>query len=84
MPVYEYTCDCGCELEQIQKIGADAPVCPRCGGAMRKKFSPIAMFKIKWDGITKHSKGYKDGYKKEYLKSKNQEAYHGTIIEPQA
>jgi len=85
MPIYEYVCECGCETTEIQAIGAEAPACLSCGGAMRKKFSPIALFRIKWDGLTARSKGYKEGYKKEYLKSKNQEAWRGTIVEePQA
>ncbi len=29
----------------------------------------------------KHSKGYKEGYRKEYLKSTNREAWRGKIIQ---
>jgi len=51
MPIYEYICDdCDYELEKVQKVGSDAPICPDCGGAMHKKFSPIAMFKMKGMG----------------------------------
>lgn len=81
MPIYEFYCECGCEVEKIQ-TGIEPPTCEKCGGVMQKKFSPIAMFKIKWDGLTTRSKGYREGYKKEYLKSKNQEAWRGTIISP--
>lgn len=82
MPIYEFICECGCEVEKVQAIGIEPPTCPQCGGAMQKKFSPTANLKIKWDGITLRSKGYKEGYKKEYLKSKGQEVWRDTIISP--
>jgi len=83
MPIYEYICECGCKVETVQEIGADAPTCSECGGVMRRKFSPIAMFKMKDDsGYRIHSKGYKEGYKKEYLKSKGQEVWRDTIVSP--
>ena len=47
MPIFDFDCDCGNELEVIQ-VGIDAPTCPKCGGVMRRKFSPIAM--VKWKG----------------------------------
>jgi len=84
MPIYEYICECGCELEVFQEMGGEAPVCPECGGAMRRGCGSIAILNVKTAGITPHSKGYKEGYKKEYLKSTNREAWKGTIIEPQA
>ena len=84
MPIYVYECGCGYKTEEYQPIGADAPVCI-CGGVMSIKPSPIAILNLKNDGGYIHrSKSYKDGYKKEYLKSTNREAWKGTIIEPQA
>lgn len=50
MPIYEYICECGCEVEKVQAIGIEPPTCPQCGGAMQKKPSPIAMFKMKGMG----------------------------------
>jgi putative FmdB family regulatory protein len=48
MPLYVLKCDaCILEIEKIQGINEESPDCPECGGAMRKKFSPIAMFKMK-------------------------------------
>lgn len=50
MPIYEFYCEeCECIVEKIQNK-AEAPACPKCGGAMRYKFSPIAMFKMKGMG----------------------------------
>ena len=85
MPIYEYVCGCGYELETIQEIGTDTPTCSNCGGVMQKKPSPIAILILKNDsGYHLRSKGYKEGYKKEYLKSKNQEVWRDTIVGPQA
>lgn len=85
MPIFEFECGCGGELEMIQEIGSDAPACPKCGGIMNKKFSPPAIIVIKNEGgYLIKSKGYKDGYKKEYLKSKNQEVWRDGIISPKA
>ena len=50
MPIYEFICECGYEVEIIQDIGKEAPLCPKCGGAMHKKLSPIAFFKMKGMG----------------------------------
>ena len=48
MPIYEYRCECGCEVTELQMIGSKAPTCQKCGGVMLRKFSPIAM--VKWKG----------------------------------
>jgi len=85
MPLYEFECEkCVCIVEKLQAIGDKPPTCEKCGGVMRKRCGSIAIFKMPVAGITPRSKGYKEGYKKEYLKSKNQEAWRGTIIGPQA
>jgi len=87
MPIYEFQCDeCKFSVEKIQAIGDKAPACPKCGGAMLKACGSIAILRMFTDsGYNIHSKGYKEGYKKEYLKSKGQEAWNGTIVEePQA
>ena len=45
MPTYEYACrDCGEHLEIVQSF-KDAPLteCGRCGGALRKVFSPAGI-----------------------------------------
>ena len=49
MPLYEYICECGCEVEKVQ-IGIEPPTCLKCGGVMRYRFSPIAMVKMKGMG----------------------------------
>src|SRR5438093_6233396 len=45
MPTYEYACrDCGEHIEVVQSF-RDEPlsVCPACGGALRKVFSPVGI-----------------------------------------
>ena len=45
MPTYEYACrDCGEHIEVVQSF-RDEPlsVCPACGGALRKVFSPVGV-----------------------------------------
>jgi len=69
MPLYEYSCECGYLTEEIQRVGTSAPQCPKCGGVMKRISSPIARIQIKWDGVPIRSKGYKEGYAKEYRKS---------------
>ncbi|KKN11726.1 hypothetical protein LCGC14_1023540 [marine sediment metagenome] len=82
MPIYEFVCEkCGSTLEKIQEIGSQPPV--HCGVGMIMRRSRPAMVKMKNEsGYSIHSKGYKDGYKKEYLKSKGQEEWQGAIINP--
>ena len=83
MPIYGFVC-CDNELEVIQEMGASAPICLKCGGSMvRKPSAPAIIQMTKRGGRTLRSKGYKEGYKKEYLKSKGQEVWRGTITEPQ-
>jgi putative FmdB family regulatory protein len=45
VPTYQYACtSCGEQLEAMQRF-SDAPltVCPACGGALRKVFSPVGI-----------------------------------------
>jgi putative FmdB family regulatory protein len=45
VPTYQYTCtDCGEQVEVVQKFSDEAlKVCPVCGGALRKVFSPVGI-----------------------------------------
>ncbi len=70
MPVYLYGCECGKEIEIVQGIGEKAPLCPDCGVGMIKKPTHPAIIKvIGQGGYPTRSKGYKEDYSKEYLKS---------------
>ena len=56
MPIYEYQCtSCGHDFDKLQKIGADAPPCPKCAGEVRKKVSASAF-------VLKGSGWYRDHY----------------------
>ena len=49
MPVYEYRCERGHDLELLQPIGAEAPgACPRCGTRLQKRFSRVAVRYGSW------------------------------------
>ena len=57
MPIYEYECpDCGKQIEVIQKFGAEAPKCERCGIEMKKLMSDTSF-------ILKGTGWYKTDYK---------------------
>ena len=45
MPTYQYACtSCGEQLEAMQRFSDDPlTVCPACGGALRKVFSPVGI-----------------------------------------
>jgi putative FmdB family regulatory protein len=44
MPVYEYRCaPCERDLELLQPLGADPPVCAGCGEPMRRRYSRAAV-----------------------------------------
>lgn len=44
MPTYDYQCQaCGHDFSAMHKISDDAPSCPQCGGAVRKKLSAPAI-----------------------------------------
>jgi len=50
VPIYEYTCECGNEVTEIQEMGTEALICLECGGAMCRKVGSIAMFKMQGMG----------------------------------
>jgi len=69
VPIFEYRCECGYEAMEVQMIGEESPKCEKCGGDMIKKVSSPAIIRFKGDGgYPVRSKGYKEGYSKEYLK----------------
>lgn len=79
MPIFDFVC-CGKEIEVVQLMGEDSPACLKCGGVMSKKLSLIVPIQVTNNGLRVRSNGYKEGYKKEYLKSKGQEVWQGQII----
>lgn len=51
MPIYLYKCQvCSLELEKVQGIEENIPLCPHCGGEMAKQPTFPAMVKIKGEG----------------------------------
>lgn len=51
MPLYEYRCeDCGRDDERLQPMGADPPEegCRACGGALRRRYSRVAVRYEAW------------------------------------
>lgn len=69
MPIYILKCEeCGRKVERIQGIVGEIPLC--CGKTMTKLPTLPAIIKIIGEsGVPARSKGYKEGYSKEYLKS---------------
>ena len=68
-PIYQYQC-CGKEIEVIQGRDKENPLCPECGAKMKSVFTAPSLITIKGkDGTRTYSKGYKEGYSKEYLRS---------------
>jgi len=64
MPVYEYACTaCGEVEEHLLPLGADGPeACAACGGALRRKFSRVAVRYEGWgfsatDSLVNDSRG---------------------------
>jgi putative FmdB family regulatory protein len=56
MPIYEYACNvCGHKFDQLMKMGASEPPCPKCGEATRKLVSASGF-------ILKGGGWYKDHY----------------------
>ncbi len=82
MPIYEFICVCGREVEELKKMGDNVLACSKCGAGMIRKISCPASLETSKDdsGYIIRSKGYKEGYKKEYLKSKGQEEWRGSIV----
>lgn len=76
MPIYEFMCEnCGFQDEKLQKIGEETPQCPKCGVGLIKKLTYPALVKVKGTGgYLVRSKGYKEGYSREYLKDNPPEA----------
>jgi len=58
MPLYDYRCrDCDHEFEIQQSMSDDAlTICPSCGGALRKVFSPVGIA-FKGSGFYKNDSG---------------------------
>lgn len=59
MPIYDYFCDCGFELEVIQLNGEKQHICPKCGSGLRRRFPTPAM--VKMDGLYPARKKFVDG-----------------------
>jgi putative FmdB family regulatory protein len=77
MPVYEYRCaSCGRQVEELQKMGADAPgPCPGCGGELKRLYGRVGVVFSGWgfrrtDSLVPPDRPRKD-FKK--LKEKAQE-----------
>lgn len=68
MPIYLYQCEeCGRELELVQTIGGKYPMC--CDSSMDKLPTSPSLVRFEGKGGTRtFSKGYKEGYAKEYQK----------------
>ncbi len=66
MPIYLFGC-CGMEVEVIQGIDKETPLCPDCGAEMKRLLTTPAIITIKDKGGTRtYSKGYKEDYAKDY------------------
>lgn len=76
MPLYRFGC-CR-EVEVIQGIDKDTPLCPDCGAKMKHLPTSPAIITIKGKGgVRIHSKDYKEDYAKDYqhrLQSRLKEA----------
>lgn len=66
MPIYEFECEkCHERYEIMTSIGEDTPkVCVKCGGNLRKIFSPVGI-------VFKGSGFYTTDYKKKNKESEN-------------
>jgi putative FmdB family regulatory protein len=56
MPVYEYWCQCGKEIERIQPWNPECPECPDCHKPMNRKAGSVASFRIKGLGYNSRRK----------------------------
>jgi putative FmdB family regulatory protein len=69
LPIYKFRCDkCVLEIEKIQGINEAIPKCDICGGDMTKIISSPAIIRVPRGKVIPRSKGYKEGYSREYLK----------------
>lgn len=50
MPIYSYTCKCGVTGDEFQQMGAEVPLCPRCGLKMERVMTYPSMVKVKGSG----------------------------------
>ncbi len=69
MPIYRYKCvKCGNVKDLLLDLSAEAPAC--CDKSMERQLTSPSLITIKGEGGTRtYSKGYKEGYSQEYLKS---------------
>jgi putative FmdB family regulatory protein len=70
MPVYEFVCrECGAHEEHLLPLGAGAPgSCVACGGALRRKFSRVAVRYGSWgftatDSLVDDARGPRKDFK---------------------
>ncbi len=68
MPIYIYKCEqCGSTPEVMHSIDGESPLC--CAKPMLKLPTLPAIIKVEHQGNRVLSKGYKEGYVREYQKS---------------
>jgi len=66
MPLYRFGC-CDKEIEVVQGIDKETPLCPECGANMKYLPTCPAVITIREKGGTRvHNKGYKEDYAKDY------------------
>jgi len=66
MPLYRLGC-CDKEIEVIQGLDKDTPLCPDCGAKMKHlPTRPAIITMVNKGKIPVHSKGYKEDYYKDY------------------
>ena len=65
-PLYRFGC-CDKEIEVIQGIDKENPLCSECGIPMQKLLTSPAIITIRGkDGIRSYPRGYKEDYAKDY------------------
>ena len=48
MPIYEYNCEkCDIQFERLQKADVEFPLCPLCGGSVKKLMSSPGALLVK-------------------------------------
>lgn len=63
MPIYEFTCECGNEKEELVSIGTETIKCDKCGKVMKKIISKSS-FHLKGSGWAFDNYGLKEKKKK--------------------